>query len=90
MTSLMQMIDRVADRLETVFGRALLTTLARFTFAATLLVDFWGSAMTKLGEWPQGLFSPALGAYARIFARAIPARWSARASMPGSWRPGST
>ncbi|WP_245924886.1 DoxX family protein [Aliiruegeria haliotis] len=42
-------------------------TLARFTFAAVLLMYFWASAMTKLGDGIFGLFSPSVGAYAQIF-----------------------
>lgn len=48
----------------------LLPTLARFVLAATLLVYFWNSALTKVGD---GLFSPSLGAYAQIFPKAFEA-----------------
>ncbi|MGB0498664.1 MAG: DoxX family membrane protein [Rubricella sp.] len=48
---------------------AILTTLARFAFAAVLLAFFWNSAGTKL----DGLFTPTLGAYAQIFPRALEA-----------------
>lgn len=60
-----------------VLGRAtggwLLPTLARFTFATTLLLYFWTSAMTKLGDGITGLFRPSLGAYAQIFPRQLEA-----------------
>ena len=51
----------------------LLTTLARFVFAATLLFYFWASAMTKLGDGIFGLFQPSVGAYAQIFPRVMEA-----------------
>ncbi|WP_212524033.1 DoxX family protein [Actibacterium sp. MT2.3-13A] len=51
----------------------LLPTLARFTFAATLPVYFWASALTKLGEGIPGLIRPSLGAYAQIFPRQMEA-----------------
>ncbi|WP_306006894.1 DoxX family membrane protein [Aquicoccus porphyridii] len=51
----------------------LLPTLARFLFAAILLVYFWKSALTKLGDGVFGLFSPSVGAYAQIFPRATEA-----------------
>lgn len=52
---------------------ALLPLIARFIFAATLLVYFWRSGLTKLGDGILGLFQPSLGAYAQIFPRAMEA-----------------
>ena len=51
----------------------LLPLLARLIFAGVLLVYFWASGLTKLGEGPLGLFSPSSGAYAQIFPRAFEA-----------------
>ncbi|MCV3270438.1 DoxX family protein [Roseobacter sinensis] len=51
----------------------LLATLARFVFAATLLMYFWVSGLTKLGDGIGGLFSPSVGAYAQIFPKAMEA-----------------
>lgn len=48
----------------------LLPTLARFTFAATLLIYFWKSATLKLGD---GLFDLSFGAYGQIFPVAFEA-----------------
>jgi len=48
----------------------LLPTLARFTFAATLLMYFWQSASLKLGD---GLFGLSFGAYGQIFPTAFEA-----------------
>ena len=50
-----------------------LPTLARFSFAAVLLLYFWKSAMTKVGDGIFGIFTPSLGAYAQIFPRAMEA-----------------
>ena len=51
----------------------LVPTLARLVFAGVLLVYFWNSAMTKLGEGIFGIFTPSDGAYAQIFPRALEA-----------------
>ncbi len=47
--------------------------VARFVFAAVLLVYFLNSAQTKLGDGALGLFFPSSGAYAQIFPRAMEA-----------------
>ncbi len=51
----------------------LLTTLARLVFAGTLLMYFWASGLTKLGDGVFGLFKPSVGAYAQVFPRAMEA-----------------
>jgi len=68
---MISLYNAIAERL----NRAdwLLSTLARFVFAATLLVYFWVSGLTKLGEGFAGLFSPSVGAYAQIFPRVMEA-----------------
>ena len=68
---LMTMYNAAIDRL----SRAdwLLTTTARFIFAATLLFYFWVSGLTKLGDGFLGLFQPSVGAYAQIFPKAMEA-----------------
>ncbi|KIN61654.1 DoxX subfamily protein [Sulfitobacter noctilucae] len=50
-----------------------LPTLARFLFAAVLLIYFLNSGLTKLGEGFAGLWTPSVGAYAQIFPRALEA-----------------
>ncbi|MFD0858565.1 DoxX family protein [Roseovarius aquimarinus] len=50
-----------------------LSLTARLLFAAILMVYFWASGLTKLGDGILGLFSPSLGAYAQIFPRAMEA-----------------
>ena len=61
-----------------IFGRIeradwILPTLARFLFAALLLMYFWVSGLTKLGDGILGIFQPSLGAYAQIFPKAMEA-----------------
>ena len=46
-----------------------LTTLARFIFAATLFVYFWNSGLTKIPDGISGLFSPSFNAFAQIFPK---------------------
>ncbi len=51
----------------------LLPSLARLVFAGVLLVYFWNSALTKIGDGIFGIFKPSLGAYAQIFPRQMEA-----------------
>jgi putative oxidoreductase len=58
------------------FDRAsgfLLPTLARFAFAAVLMMYFWKSALTKVGDGILGLIFPSDGAYVQIFPKAMEA-----------------
>lgn len=73
MNRLIKIHDSFFDWVEAKVAPWLLPTLARFTFAATLLIYFWGSAQTKLGDGLFGLFMPTAGAYAQIFPRAMEA-----------------
>ena len=50
-----------------------LPTLARLVFAGTLLMYFWKSGSTKLGDGIFGFLSPSVGAYAQIFPKAFEA-----------------
>lgn len=50
-----------------------MTTLARFLFAAVLLFYYWNSALTKLGEGFLGFLFPSDGAYIQIFPKAVEA-----------------
>lgn len=50
-----------------------LPLLARLTFAGTLLVYFWNSALTKLGDGVLGLVRPSFNSYAQIFPRQMEA-----------------
>lgn len=46
-----------------------LSTLARFVFAAVLLVYFWNSGITKIPDGFASLFSPSFNAFAQIFPK---------------------
>jgi putative oxidoreductase len=46
-----------------------LTTLARFIFAAVLLVYYWNSGLTKIPEGVSNLFDPSFNAFAQIFPK---------------------
>ena len=71
MNALFSLHNAIFGRLER--GDWLLPTLARFVFAATLLMYFWVSALTKLSGGFRGIFVPADGAYAQVFPRTFEA-----------------
>ncbi|UOA31255.1 hypothetical protein DSM110093_01018 [Sulfitobacter sp. DSM 110093] len=71
MSQLLGRYRNATDRLES--ADWLLSTLARFLFAAVLLVYFVNAGLTKLGDGPLGILSPSTGAYAQIFPRAFEA-----------------
>mgnify|MGYP005985930459 CR=1 FL=1 len=71
MTQLLGLYRGVTDRFED--ADWLLPTLARFLFAAVLLVYILNAGLTKLGAGPLGIFNPSTGAYAQIFPRAFEA-----------------
>ncbi len=66
MNTLYSLEDRIFGSLGRLLGGGFLTTLARLVFFATLATFFWASAMTKLGQGFEGIFSPSVGAYAQI------------------------
>jgi putative oxidoreductase len=72
MTALLRAYARLAAAL-TRAGLVLVPTLARLAFAGVLLVYYWRSASTKLGEGLLGIFHPSVGAYAQIFPRQMEA-----------------
>ena len=72
MHSLISLHTRVFTLIERL-GDGFLPLLARFVFAATLLVYFWNSAATKLGDGILGIVKPSTGAYAQIFPKAMEA-----------------
>ena len=67
MTRIFTLYDRFIHLMLRLLGDWFLPSIARFTFAATLLFYFWNSAMTKLGEGFFGFLSPSLNAYIQIF-----------------------
>lgn len=73
MNPLIAIYNGVFSWLEKLLEPWFLPTLARFTFAATLLIYFWNSAMLKLGDGVFGFLFPSVGAYAQIFPKAMEA-----------------
>lgn len=72
----------------------LLPTLARFLFAAILLMYFWVSGLTKIGEGFTGFFKISTGAYVQIFPRMMEAvgydtsqfaLWQRLVVLAGTW-----
>lgn len=72
MRTLLSLPDRAFAWLEP-WSTPVLTTLARFIFAAVLLVYFARSGLSKFGEGISGLINPSSGAYAQIFPKAAEA-----------------
>lgn len=66
MNPLISLHNAIFSRVEAM-APAVLPTLARLVFAGTLLIYFWNSAKTKLGDGIFGFLSPSTGAYAQIF-----------------------
>ena len=72
MNALINLHNAIFARIEARAGCAL-PTLARFAFAAVLLVYFLNSARLKIGDGLLGIFNPAPGAYFQIFPKAVAA-----------------
>lgn len=92
MNTLITLYRTITDRLEQ--AEWILPTLARFLFAAILLMYFWVSGLTKLGDGFAGIFSPSVGAYAQIFPRVMEtvgydatqlALWQKLLVLTGTW-----
>ncbi|MYE00755.1 MAG: DoxX family protein [Alphaproteobacteria bacterium] len=66
MNALYRLEDAILGPLGRLLDGAVMPTLARLVFLATLATFFWASAMTKLGEGIGGIFSPSSGAYVQI------------------------
>lgn len=71
--TLTRLHDRVFGTLEIETQDWFLGLAARFVFAATLLVYFWNSAATKLGEGVFGFLTPSSGAYVQVLPKAFEA-----------------
>ena len=69
MNALISLHNRLFTALETTIAPALMPTLARLVFAGTLLIYFWQSGLTKLGDGFAGLFQPNFNAYVQILPR---------------------
>ena len=66
--TLFQLPDRALSWLEPM-STPVLTTLARFFFAAVLFMYFWNSGFTKIPDGISNLFSPSFNAFAQIFPK---------------------
>lgn len=64
-TNISASLDRAAP--------AVLPTLARLVFVLVLLVYYWNSGITKLGDGVFGFLNPSDGAYIQIFPHAVEA-----------------
>ena len=69
---MLPLYDRLTTQLD-VYGNIQLPTLSRLVFAGVLLLYYWNSATTKLGEGFFGFLMPRSGAYAQIFPKAFEA-----------------
>lgn len=72
MTALISLHNAAFNLIERA-GNWLMPMFARFTFAAVLLLYYWNSGLTKLGDGIFGLFSPSIGAYSQIFPKQLEA-----------------
>jgi putative oxidoreductase len=72
MRRILAFLDDLAARLDRA-APVVLPTLARFAFAAVLLIYFWNSARTKIGDGVFGFLQPSVGGYAQIFPKAMEA-----------------
>lgn len=73
MNALIQLHNNIFDAIERSIAPILLPIAARLVFAGVLLVYFWGSATTKLGDGVLGFLSPSDGAYIQIFPKTVEA-----------------
>ncbi|MFO7921944.1 MAG: DoxX family protein [Nioella sp.] len=69
MNALISLHDKVFDMVEHRLGPVLMPSLARLIFAGTLLVYFWNSGLTKLGDGVAGIVQPGFNAYAQVLPR---------------------
>jgi putative oxidoreductase len=77
MTLMIWLYNTVFGLLERAAGTWLMPSLARLVFAGTLLMYFWASGATKLGNGVLGVLFLDIGAYARWRRRATTPRASA-------------
>lgn len=73
MQFLYRLEDKILGPIARLIDGAFISTLARFTFFATIATWLWSSALTKLGEGFFGIFSPSAGAYIQILPKQMEA-----------------
>ena len=66
--TLLSLPDRALSWLEPM-STPVLTTLARFIFAAVLLIYFWNSGLTTIPDGVGNLLSPSFNAFAQIYPK---------------------
>ena len=71
MLSILTIYDRLVEGITNKLSGWFLPTFARFAFAAVLLMYFWKSAKTKLGDGIGGLFNLDPNGYVQIFPKAM-------------------
>ncbi len=67
----LEIFEGMYDLIDRYLAPWLVPTLARLVFVLVLLMYFWGSAYTKLGDGFFGFINLSLGAYAQMFPRAM-------------------
>ncbi len=73
MTLILNLYDGAIALMQRILGEWFLPTLARFTFGAVLLVYFWNSAKTKLGDGIFGFLHPSENAFIQVFPQKMEA-----------------
>jgi len=73
MTAILSFHDRAFARIDAAVSDLVLPTLARLVFAGTLLIYYWASGLTKLGDGILGFIRLDAGAYIQMFPRAFEA-----------------
>lgn len=73
MTAITNLYNSIMGLVLKALGDWFLPTFARFSFAAVLLMYFWNSAKTKLGNGILGVFSPSDNAYIQMFPKTVEA-----------------
>lgn len=73
MTAIINLYNSIMGLVLKTLGDWFLPTFARFSFAAVLLIYFWNSARTKLGEGLFGFLSPSDNAYIQMFPKTFEA-----------------
>lgn len=73
MTAITNLYDALMGAVLRALGDWFLPTFARFAFAAVLLMYFWRSAKTKLGDGVLGFLSPSDNAYIQMFPKTVEA-----------------
>jgi putative oxidoreductase len=76
MTALIRLHDAVFSRLQRALEGWALGLLARLVFAGTLLVYYWHSATTKVGEGVTGFFRIQDGAYWQMLGEPLVAEYN--------------